>query len=281
MHLGLNFLLFSGRPGVEHRGIFTELRKIGYQWLELPIFDPADKNIPELSRILADEGFALSVSSALPRNASLVTDDAAFEHAFDHHLGLIDAAQTLKTSLIIGPLFHPVGEFVEDVPQKELQSRLVERLVKLDRLYRRRNVRLALEPLNRFETNVVNTCADAASITRQAGCPWLGILADTFHMHIEEKDTPAALNELGPAWIHAHASECHRGVVGAGQVHWQDWAKAIRAEEYRGAIVVEAFSQSLPELAKATRIWRDVTGDPLVLAAESIRFLRNLLKIEA
>lgn len=111
----------------------------------------------------------------------------------------------------------------------------------------------------------------------EARHPALGLLADTFHMHIEERDPAAALRNAAGSIVHFHASENHRGCPGKGQVQWRNVAAALKSLDYQGDIVVESFGQGIPELAAATRIWRDVTGDPMRLAAEGIGFLKELL----
>src|SRR6185312_9706074 len=86
-------------------------------------------------------------------------------------------------------------------------------------------VRLAVEPLNRFETHFLNTLDEAAALAREIAHPAVGLLSDTFHQHIEEVESPAALKAAGDVVIHVHASENHRGTPGQGQVYWNQWAE--------------------------------------------------------
>ncbi len=137
-------------------------------------------------------------------------------------------------------------------------------------------MRLALEPLNRFETYFLNTAADARQLVDEVGGGFVGILLDTFHMHVEEKDTVAAVAHAGHRLFHVHCSENDRGVVGSGQVPWQWLYRALADLDYNGWLVCETFNGYIPELAAATAVWRPLVPDPLAYARESLQFLTTL-----
>ena len=137
-------------------------------------------------------------------------------------------------------------------------------------------VALALEPLNRFETFMINTVADGVRLMEEVDNPAVGLLLDTFHMHIEEKSTPDAIRAAGRHLKHFHTSENDRGSVGSGQVAWADTLQALDEIGYDGWLVVESFNAVIPELAGATCIWRPVAESPEALARESIEFLHRV-----
>jgi D-psicose/D-tagatose/L-ribulose 3-epimerase len=272
MKTGINLMLFGADPACWPCDLPIRLLAAGAEWIEVPVFDPSNLAFAELACRLRDLGVGVSVSSALPAEASAVTDEAAATHWRDFIARLTDTAHRLGADLVIGPLYHPVGEFAPGT-QSALQERLIERLT----AWRpSAPVRLALEPLNRFETNVLNLCVDAGRIVDAAANPAVGIMADTFHMHIEERNPVSALRNLGSRCLHLHASENDRGPVGSGQIRWHEWLPAARATG-ASAVVAECFAAGLAELSAATRIWRDLTGEPAVCAAHSLRFLRELL----
>jgi D-psicose/D-tagatose/L-ribulose 3-epimerase len=275
MFLGLNLKLFTMRPGLQHAELIGQLREIGYEWIELPIYDPSREAWKELGALFWEQDVKVSISSTLPADCSLVTDEIAAQRAIDYHARLLETALVLGATIIAGPLYHPVGYFPDD-SQPTLQQRLAERLPGLEKVYGHSGVVFALEPLNRYETKVVNCCPDAARAVGGISGEWLGIVPNTFHMHIEERSPLSALAGLGSRLVHIHAAENDHGSVGYGQVRWEELADALQRTGYNGALVVEAFGQSLRETA-ATHIWRDVGGDPMKLAAASHRFLRRLL----
>jgi len=271
MKIGVNLMLFGAVPTAWPEALPERLRAAGAEWIEVPVFDPGDPAFRALGRRLRELGLGVSVSSALPADASAVADEAAAARWGDFMARLCETAHDLGAGLVIGPLYHPVGHFAEG-EQASLQARLTERLAG----WRLASpVRVALEPLNRFETNVLNLCADLARILDGANNPAVGAMADTFHMHIEERDSAAALRALGRRCLHLHASENDRGPVGTGQIDWQAW-RAEATATGAPVVVAECFAGGLAELSAATRIWRDITGAPEDCAGRSLAFLRSL-----
>ena len=136
--------------------------------------------------------------------------------------------------------------------------------------------RLALEPLNRFETYFLNTAEDARRLCDSVADQSIGILFDTFHANIEEENIVAALGSLGRHLINVHLSENNRGVPGSGHVPFKDVARTLRSTGYSGYAVIESFASTIPELARATAIWRDFAESPDAFARSSIENMRPL-----
>ena len=121
----------------------------------------------------------------------------------------------------------------------------------------KKNMRYALEALNRFESYFFNTMAQLSDYLDEVDHPAIKAMYDTFHANIEEKDPVAAIKSIKKHLIHVHVSENDRGTPGKGHVPWDATYKALRAAKYDGWITIEAFSRALPALAAATRVWRD------------------------
>jgi len=130
--------------------------------------------------------------------------------------------------------------------------------------------------LNRFETYFLNTAVDALRLYREVGHPSIGVLFDTFHANVEEQDIAASLQSLGPAVYHVHLSENDRGVPGTGHVPFDEVFQALKAMEYAGAAVVESFATTIPEIARAAAIWRDLYPSSDRFATDSMAFLSGL-----
>ena len=279
MQFGMNVMLWTATPGAEHATLLAQLRGIGYDLVELPIFAP--ENFPSglVRQILTDTGLDVTGCGALPPGSSLIAEgDGQAQLATDYMMRCLDACAEIGAPTFIGPVYHPVGSFTGVAPTADERNRYVERMQPIADHARQAGVKIAIEPLNRFETHFLNTLADAAAVARAINHPAVGIMSDTFHQHIEEKDTAAAMRDAQDVIIHVHASESHRGCPGTGQVHWDKWAATLHAMDYDGRVVVESFGAGLPELAAATRVWRDLTGDPLVLAQEALPFVRRTLE---
>ncbi len=138
-------------------------------------------------------------------------------------------------------------------------------------------VRLALEPLNRFETSFVNTVEQAFEIIARLDSPGCGLLLDTFHMNIEEKDPAATIRAAGRHLAHFHACGTDRGTPGADHLDWGSIARALGDIDYRGPVCIESFTPENVAIARAAAIWRPLAASGDALATDGLRFLRQLL----
>ncbi len=139
----------------------------------------------------------------------------------------------------------------------------------------RHGVTVALEPLNRFETYFLNTAADAVALCDAIGHPNVGILFDTFHANIEEKDIGRAYRAVAKHLKHVHTCENDRGIPGSGHVEWNDVFAALREAKYDGWLTIESFGFALGELSAAASIWRDIEPSPELIAWEGVKFLKR------
>jgi len=134
---------------------------------------------------------------------------------------------------------------------------------------------LGIEPLNRFETYFLNTAADAAALAQEIHHPNVGILFDTFHANIEEKDIGAGYLRVGAHLKHVHACENDRGIPGSGHVEWESVFQALRTLNYDGWLTIESFGFALGDLSAAAAIWRDIEATPESIAVEGVKFLKK------
>ena len=138
------------------------------------------------------------------------------------------------------------------------------------------DVRLAFEPLNRFETDMVNVVEQGLQLIADVGEPNLGLHIDTFHMHLEEKDSAAAIRQAGERVFHVHACENDRGVPGSGQVDWKDIFAALKEINYQGNVSIESFTPEVKSIARAVCIWRMIAPDQDSIAQDGLNFLKSL-----
>ena len=137
-------------------------------------------------------------------------------------------------------------------------------------------MRLALEPLNRFETDLINVVEQGLALVEAVGSPHIGLHLDTFHMHLEERDSAAAIRAAGDRLFHFHACENDRGTPGRGQVAWPAIAAALADVGYGGPVVIESFTPEVKSIARAVCIWRDIAPSQDAIAGEGLAFLKGL-----
>ena len=139
----------------------------------------------------------------------------------------------------------------------------------------KRNVALALEPLNRFETDFMNTVEQGLALLEQVGFDNAGFLLDTFHMNIEEKSLPNAIRMAKGKIFDFHSCANDRGTPGEDHFDWQAIVEALNEVDYRGPVVIESFTPEIKEIAKAVSLWRPLAESPDTLAKNGCEFLRK------
>lgn len=259
MLLGFNMLLWTAHVTEEHYPIFDALKKTGYDGVELPIFDGTPEHFAKVGKAARDSGLRVTAVNLMPDEAHscLSSDKKIQQAALDHISWAIDCLDAAGGELLCGPFHQPLGIFSGEPPTEDEWSNLVAVHKRAADYAAECNIKLSVEPLNRFECYVLNTVEDAASIVQRVGAANYGFLYDTFHANIEEKD-PVGVIEPNLASInHVHLSENDRGTPGKGHVPWAPTLAVLKNSDYNGWCTIEAFGRAMPELAAATRVWRD------------------------
>jgi D-psicose/D-tagatose/L-ribulose 3-epimerase len=249
---------------------------MGFALLELGVEQPGDWDPARVAEILAAHDLGASVCAAMGPGRDL-TDPTTIASTQDYIRFCIDAAATLGSTVVAGPIYTPVGKTwrMDEAERRATRDRLVEALRPLADAAGARGVRLALEPLNRFETSFLNTAAQTLEVVDRVASPAVGVLLDTFHMNIEEKDQAAAIRLVGDKLVHFHACGNDRGAPGADAIPWPAITTALHEIGYAGAVVIESFTPDNQTIARAAAIWRPLAATQDALAQEGLAFLRG------
>ncbi len=275
IRLGINTMVWSGRFVESQYPLLAQIRAWGYDTAEVTIFDFDTLDPVPLRRAAADAGLDVTVCSVFPASLSFLSDDAKTRESARSWLQrAVDKVAAFDATLLAGPLYHPVGALAGRRRTESEWSRAVEGYRRLGEAIRASGVRIAVEPLNRFETYFLNTAADTLRFCREVDDSSIGVLFDTFHANIEEDSITDAIALLGHSTIHVHLSENNRGIPGSGHIPFREVAGALRSTGYEGHAVVESFATTIPELAAATGMWRDYASSPDEFARQTIANLR-------
>jgi D-psicose/D-tagatose/L-ribulose 3-epimerase len=276
LKVGFNLLALGAEITVDHAPQLERLKALGYDGVEVPIFSGAIERYNTLGAMLRDIGLAAATAGTVPEHANPISADPAIRaKARDHHRWLVDCTHAMGGEIIAGPVHSPVGVFTGFGPTDEERAHCVDAMRALADYAEPAGVKIAAEAVNRFECYVMSTIAEASEICGQVDRPNYGYLFDTFHANIEEKDPPTTYERYHKEINHYHISENDRGIPGTGHVPFAAHFDALRRCGYDGWLTVESFGRSLPELAGATRVWRDLFDDPDALFARSIAFIRH------
>ncbi|WP_025745839.1 sugar phosphate isomerase/epimerase family protein [Kallotenue papyrolyticum] len=258
--------------------LVPHIAALGFDWIELPIERPAAFDYAQAARLIEVHGLGVSVCAVVGADRDLSHPDAAVRAngmAYLRHC--IEAAQLLGAPTVVGPLYAAVGRTwrMGTEERARLLDQIAAHLRELAAYAAARGVALAIEPLNRFETSVINTVAQALELLERVDHPACGLLLDTFHMNIEERAFDQALRQAGAYLRHVHACENDRGAPGSGHVPWTEVGTALRAIGYHGPLVIESFAAEVAAIARAAAIWRPLADSPDALARAGLRFLRE------
>jgi D-psicose/D-tagatose/L-ribulose 3-epimerase len=211
--IGVNLLMWTSRLGRQHLPVLKMLKEAGYDGVEVPVITGTPEQFGEVGRMVAGEGLACAVAGTLrPGNDPLAEDPIRRQAGMDQLGWLVDCAHALGAEVIAGPIHQPLAQFSGAGPTEDEWERMVESQRTLADMAGP-DLRLAVEPLNRFECYALNTAADAARLVAAVDRPNYGYLYDTFHANIEEQNPLAALKATLPAISHFHVSENDRGAA--------------------------------------------------------------------
>ncbi|QDT06399.1 D-tagatose 3-epimerase [Rubripirellula lacrimiformis] len=275
MKYGMNLLLWSGEVTDELLPVCEQLKTAGFDGVELPMFN-LDLDYASLGKRLDDLGLARTAVTIRNEPDNPISPDKSVRD-----LGVQLTKQTLDccaaagVETLVGPYHSAIGIFSGAGPTADEWKWGVESMQQVAEHAAKVGVRLGVEALNRFECYFLNTHADSTRFAREVNNDSCGIMYDTFHCNIEEKNVTEAVKAGGDKLFHIHISENDRSTPGTGAIRWDENFDAIVEVGYDGWLVIEAFGLSLPEIAAATKIWRRMYSSEMDLATNGLKFMRG------
>jgi D-psicose/D-tagatose/L-ribulose 3-epimerase len=275
MKYGMNLLLWTGEVTDEMMPVCEQLKSVGYDGVELPMFN-LDLDYAALGRQLDGLGLARTAVTIRGEEDNPISPDPAVRaRGVELNKKTLDCCAAAGCETLVGPYHSALGFFSGAGPTEDEWKWGVETMREVAEYAGSVGVQLGIEALNRFECYFLNTHADSTRFVRDVDHPACGIMYDTFHCNIEEKSVTDAVKAGGDKLVHIHISENDRSTPGAGQVRWDENFDAIVSSGYDGWLVIEAFGLALPEIAAATKIWRRMFTDEMTLATEGLQFMKG------
>jgi D-psicose/D-tagatose/L-ribulose 3-epimerase len=276
MKFGVNTFIWSGTFDQSNFGLLPIIKEAGFDGVEIPLFRAKDFQASSIRKAVEAHGLECNACTVLVDGFSLISDSPDVRRRTRQHLeDLVKVAAEGGVGIIAGPLFSPVGYLPGRRRTNDEWNWAVEGFQSLGDTLAAHKVTFAIEPLNRFETYFLNTAADAAKLAKQIGHPNIGILFDTFHANIEEKQIATGYLTVGPHLKHVHTCENDRGIPGSGHVEWDQVFQALHSMNYDGWLTIESFGFALKEVSAAAAIWRDIERTPESIAFEGVKFLKR------
>ncbi len=261
MRFGINTFLFTSPFTTDSVKLFPKFKEWGFDTVEIPIEDPSHVDPARVKSALEKNGLECgSICAAMGpgRDFRGSTDDQ--KTAMIYCKGLVDQAAAIGCPRIIGPLYSVVGltGAHEEIAKKQHFDSVVRNLKELASYAATKGIDLCIEPLNRFETDFLNTVDQGLKLVKAIGASNVKLHLDTFHMNIEEKNQADAIRKAGKYLGHFHACGTDRGIPGNDSLEWKGIVKALKDVGYDSDIVIESFTTDVKVIARAAAIWRKI-----------------------
>jgi D-psicose/D-tagatose/L-ribulose 3-epimerase len=282
MKIGFNLLLWTGHVTVENFPVIEKLKAAGYDGVEIPIFDVSDvAHYKRIGSFLKDSGLEATAVTVLPDEAhnAISENPANRQGAIDHLMRIIECGHNAGIQTLCGPYYQVLGQFSGRYPSEAELDRAATVHRAIAPAAEAAGIKCAIEALNRFEAHLLNTMEQAAAYVKRVDHPSFGTMYDTFHANIEEKDPLAAIDTVFASGklYHVHISENDRGTPGRGHIDIPAAIARLKNIGYDGWMTIEAFGGALPDLAAATRVWRDFFPSAAQVYEEGIALIKNSL----
>ncbi len=278
--LGVNTWVWSSPLTDENLpGLARRIADLGFDAIELPLENPGDLDHDETAAVLRETGLAPYVVGAMAPGRDLVTaSPGAVTRTQAYLRDCVDLAAAVGSPAVCGPFYAQTGRVWRLTPEERdtAYAEWREHLAPVAAYAGERGVRLGIEPLNRYETSLVNTVDQALTGLGPLLDEGVGLALDTYHLHIEERDSAAAVRTAGEHLVHVQVCGNDRGAPGHDQTDWAGIVTALDDVGYAGALTIESFTPDNAAIAVAASIWRPLAESPDALASDGLAFLRSL-----
>lgn len=276
---GVSTWLWTSPFTTETISLFPKIKSMGFDAVEIPVEYPEMIDAKKIKVALKDNGIQAIVCGAFGPDRDLTHEDqAVHKTCFDYITQCLDLCNAWDAGFLAGPMYSAVGKarMVSAEQRKTEWERAVKNIEKVSRMAHERNLSIALEPLNRFESDLINTAEDVMRLIRDVNHPSAKVLLDGFHMAIEERNIEEAIVTAGDKLIHVQVSENYRGTPGTGQTPWHFYKKGLEKINYQGAVSIESFTPEIKSLAGAVCIWKNLAPSQDGFASDGVTFLKKL-----
>ena len=248
---------------------------LGFDGVEVSLLGMSDEKAEALGAAVRDHQLEITCSDGLSAKADITSDDESVRAAGLKHLQwAVETTAKVGARGLAGVVYAPWGMF-DPANKAKRAARSAEAFAALHPVLEAHDVTLGIEAINRFETDLVNTASEAVEMARASGSSRVGVLLDTFHLNIEEKDIRSAIAGAGDRLFHFHVSDNDRGVPGSGHVPWGEVKAGLQDVAYDGWITAEIFVIAGNPASADLNIWRNIEPDATDAARRSLAFMRE------
>ena len=249
----------------------------GYGLIEIPALDPSSINTKETRRVLNEFEMKSSCSLGLTFDADVNSEDPqVVERGLARLMSALKVVEELEGDYLGGVVYSALGKYSHPTTEKA-KANAMSSLSILARAAADRGITIGLEPVNRYESNFINTGGQALDVIHEIGAKNIVVHLDVYHMNIEEQDMVTPVLSAGTDLGYVHIGASHRGGLGTGNIDFGAFFGALRSVNYTGTITFESFSSSVvsPDLSNTLGIWRNLWSDNKTMAKEARKFIEK------
>jgi D-psicose/D-tagatose/L-ribulose 3-epimerase len=274
MRFGVHCRLWTRAWTSADLDLLEHAKELGFAALEISLGNLENIEPPKIRARAEKVGIEVISALGLSREYALETPDADTRRRTVEFLKTAVSALRDMGGRLFGGMFYAVpGRFSGTGPTADELSWLAEGIREVAVFARGCGVSLAIEPVNRYETYLLNTAADAHALIDRIDEPNLGLLLDTYHMNIEERGMAATIIRHAAKLRHLHLNESDRGTLGGGNIEWPSIFSALEQIRYTGMASIEVFGTPSPQSPAITPIWRKLFPSPDQMAKDGLAFL--------
>lgn len=280
VRFGVSTWLWTSPFTTDTVALFAKIKSMGYDAVEIPVEYPERIDGKKVKEALRRYNLEATVCGAFGPTRDLTNDDEAIHrNCFDYIDQCFELCLQWDAGFLAGPMYSAVGKARMVPPdQRKIEwDRAVKNLQIVCKKAHEHGLMVALEPLNRFESDLINTAEDVMRLINDIDHPAARVLLDGFHMAIEERNLEEAILTAGDKLIHVQVAENYRGTPGTGQTPWHSLKSGLDKIKYTGVVSIESFTPEVKELAGAVCIWKNLAPNQDGFASEGIAFLKKLL----
>lgn len=247
----------------------------GFDMLEINLPGSLDFDAKTVKKQLDIQGISARCSFNLPKDCHIPFYPEKSTKTIKKAL---DKVAEMDGDFLGGVLHSSIGTFTGKACTKDEKTIVEQVLDEAAHYASKQNIAIAIEPINRYESYVFTSAAEVLDSIKTIGNSNLGLHLDTFHMNIEENNFYDPIIQAGNKLRHIHITESDRGMTGEGNVHWDDFFKALAQINYQGPLVLENFSSQISELIEPTSLWRPSKYNSEELAKGSLKFMQEMVR---
>jgi len=282
--LGVHALVWvGGWNHAECERAIAQSAELGFDLIEIPALDPASIDTAFTRKMLDRYRLGTTLSLGLDASTDISSGDRARQARGEARLmQVLSVAREIGATHVCGILYSALQKYLEPPTENGIAGS-VEVLRRIGEEAAQHGITIGLEVVNRYETNVLNTAAQAVAFARRVALPNVQVHLDTYHMNIEEADLESALIDTGAMLGYFHIGESGRGYLGAGNIDFDRIFRGLAKANYDGPITFESFSSAVvnKQLSGILGIWRNLWEDGADLARHAKGFIEHGVKAAA